>query len=643
MWAQDLRRVELHWSLSGGTLTISGSGAMPNYVSAFGTLAPWSSYRTSITNVVIKEGVTTIGSFAFYDCSKLISITIPSSVTSIEYGTFQNCSSLISIAIPNSVTFIGYLAFDNCSSLTSITIPNSVTKKVQENLFRGCTNLKSISLPLNIYSGNYFGGLFYESTSPTTPTGYEFQMYDNGSRLSYFVPSSLKEVNITDDATIKPHFFDDCTNLTKIVAPNTNAVAFNRCTRLDTLIIGNLTGGGFYPTLKYFAITDGKSTTLQNGCLGGASNLTDLTLPFIGTSPTTPTTLGTLFGFNDSNSNSNVPTTLKKLTLVRTSNNIKIADNALSGLPQLTELTLSSNVQEVGREALSGCSGLKSIYSNWTYPPTAYNNSTFQGVNKFICKLYVPVGSKQYYSVADGWKEFFSPVDNIEEEAPVTITVRSVPLYGGEVSGLLQYNYDDNASITANSNMGYDFQGWMENDNIVSTNRTYTFPVEGARTLYAVFTPRENDNTVNVSSSSPTEAVISWDGEDGASSYTLIVYSDAARTHEYARFEFNADGTLRARGISTSASRFSQTVDNLIAGQQYYYTVTAYDSENYKLSMANGNFTAGSNTGVVETQCNASLRVIGYYSLSGQKLPREPQSGIYITRYDNGTAEKVIK
>lgn len=90
------------------------------------------------------EGVTSIGNYAFQDCSSLTLITIPNSVTSIAYQAFTGCSSLTSIVIPNSVTEIGWGAFEDCSSLTSITIPNSVTI-IEDDTFQNCAvNLEII-------------------------------------------------------------------------------------------------------------------------------------------------------------------------------------------------------------------------------------------------------------------------------------------------------------------------------------------------------------------------------------------------------------------------------------------------------------------------------------------------------------------
>ena len=91
---------EITWNLSDdGTLTISGTD-MPY----FDNFSPWYTQREKIKNVVIKNGVTSIGRFAFSGCTGLTSITIPNSVTSIGDYVFRGCSGLTSITIPNSVT-----------------------------------------------------------------------------------------------------------------------------------------------------------------------------------------------------------------------------------------------------------------------------------------------------------------------------------------------------------------------------------------------------------------------------------------------------------------------------------------------------------------------------------------------------------
>ena len=132
----------LTWTLDDeGTLTISGTGSMTEY-NAY-SYPPWYTYRSFIKSVVIDEGVTSIGTYAFYGCTSLTSIEIPYGVRSIGGSAFYGCTSLASIEIPDSVTIITAGAFNNCTSLTSIEIPDSVTS-IGYSAFYGCTSLTSV-------------------------------------------------------------------------------------------------------------------------------------------------------------------------------------------------------------------------------------------------------------------------------------------------------------------------------------------------------------------------------------------------------------------------------------------------------------------------------------------------------------------
>ena len=91
----------------------------------------------------IPGSVTTIGEFAFSDCSNLDSVVIPNSVTTIGRAAFRRCECLTSLTIPNSVTSIGASAFYRCESLTSVTIGSGVTS-IGYSAFGDCENIMTV-------------------------------------------------------------------------------------------------------------------------------------------------------------------------------------------------------------------------------------------------------------------------------------------------------------------------------------------------------------------------------------------------------------------------------------------------------------------------------------------------------------------
>lgn len=113
-------------------------------------------YTGEESNVIIPEGVTSIGAYAFSiirqkyyvasENSVLINITIPNTVTSIGAGAFEECINLTDVTIPDSVTTIGDSAFCRCSSLQSIIIPNGVTY-IGKHAFFGCSSLTNVTIP----------------------------------------------------------------------------------------------------------------------------------------------------------------------------------------------------------------------------------------------------------------------------------------------------------------------------------------------------------------------------------------------------------------------------------------------------------------------------------------------------------------
>ena len=174
----------LTWKLDAdGTLTISGTGTMKDY-DYNNNPSPANQKKGSVKKVVIKDGVTSIGNFAFYNCTSLTSITIPDSVTSIELAAFNNCNNLTSITIPDSVTSIGDSAFELCNKLSSITLSNNITS-IGNWAFHGC-HLTSITIPDSVTS---IGAMAFYSCS-------------NLQTISLSCKSSLKKSDFGDKANL---------------------------------------------------------------------------------------------------------------------------------------------------------------------------------------------------------------------------------------------------------------------------------------------------------------------------------------------------------------------------------------------------------------------------------------------------------
>jgi hypothetical protein len=399
----------LTWSLDtkSGVLTISGMGAA-EYCS-------WKDYRSQIKTAVIKEGVTSIGSFAFKECRILTGVTIPNGVTSIGSYAFSVCRGLTSITLPNSVTSIGKAAFFECRGLTSVTLPNSVTS-IGEFAFWVCTGLTSVTLGDGVTSIGYgaFSGC-RSLTSVTLPDGVTSIGEGAFARCSGLTGFAVSEGNARYAATDGVLFSKDRDTL--IAYPNAKAAtyvipdgvtcigvwAFSDCSGLTSVTLPNsVTSIGEYAFFKCSSLTsvtipDGVTSIGQRAFLG-CSGLTGFAVSE--GNALYAATDGVLFS-KDRDTLIAYPNT-KAATYVIPDGVTCIGEAAFFDCSGLTSVTIPESVTSIGQYAFYWCNGLREIHCQNPTPPSVGSDAFY----RVSATIYVPKGSKAAYQVAGGWSVF---------------------------------------------------------------------------------------------------------------------------------------------------------------------------------------------------------------------------------------------
>ncbi len=189
------------------TLTIGGSGNMPDYMDSGGR--PWNGVCKELQNLVIQNGITGIGRNAFIYCSALKSVSIPNSVKSIGITAFQNCSKMTSADLGSGVERIGPFAFEACYDLADVTMGNNVTD-IAQSAFMNCQKLHALTLSTSVSNiGDHAFENCYALPALTLPNS----LKTIGER-AFLKNRSLQTVTIPGSVTsIGTAAFADCTAL----------------------------------------------------------------------------------------------------------------------------------------------------------------------------------------------------------------------------------------------------------------------------------------------------------------------------------------------------------------------------------------------------------------------------------------------
>lgn len=545
--------------------------------------------RMKAGSYVIPDGVTTIGTKAFYICSFLTSVDTPASLTDIGDYAFSYCGYITSFNIPEGVTVINDGVFDNCSGLTSITIPKQITT-IGSYAFAGCTLLKDIfcegiqppvclssvtflnvnktgcTLHVPVNSRQYYeiadGWKEFPNILEEGEPGSDFEI-ENGVLVRYNGKGG--HVIIPDDVTsIGGSAFEGCNELLSVKIPDgvtrIEGYAFWGCGKLTSVTIpakvesigdwvfsacSSLTAIEVEASNPAYYSVDGvlfnKGRTRLISCPPGKTG--EYVIPdgvtSLGTGafylcrsltaidmPDSLTDMGNYtFRFCGEVSTFNIP---KGVT--------GINEGVFEDCSGLVSFTIPEQITSIGGYAFAGCYRLKEIYCQSAQPPVCYGEElTFKDIDKNECTLHVPANSRQYYEIAGGWKEF----PNIAEEKTIVQVIPS------------------------------------------------------GKSVTIVWTPVEE-----------------------AEKYLVAIYSDENRTQEVGRFEIDRNGNILLR---STHGVLSCTISGLDTETPYFYSINSYGTGGVVLDISKGNFTTGKNTGITDL----SLKKIVLY-------PNPATDGFYI-------------
>ena len=339
----------------------------------------YSDENTEITELVIPDGVTSIGNQAFYGCSGLTSVEIPNSVTSIELNAFRKCSGLTSVTVPNSVVSIGSYAFEGC---------NGLEKVIVSDIAAWCG--------INFANGE------------SNPLAYAHHLYSDEN-------TEITELVIPDGVTSFGIAFSGCTGLTSVEIPNSvtsiELNAFRKCSGLTSVTIPNsvvsIGSYAFYDCSSLTSIDIPNSVvSIRNSAFHDCNGLTSIEIP------NSVTSIG-----------ADAFSGCSGLTSVVIPNSVtSIGNSAFNGCSALR--TIISHVVEPFNIDYD-------VFKDWSWS-SVYSNAT----------LYVPVGTKAKYQNTNAWYNFYNIVEaNLDDfDRPVTIIPQNYTIAYGD--GLPTFEYD---------------------------------------------------------------------------------------------------------------------------------------------------------------------------------------------------------
>ncbi len=456
--------------------------------------------NAKITTLSLPASITTIGSYAFYNCSNLSSLTIPENLTSIGSNAFSGCnnitqltwnainlttnggittsnitkvtignkvqnipeyfvssSKITSVSIPSSITTIGECAFVGCKGLTSLNIPDNVTT-IGQSAFNGCSNLTKLILGKGLttirdYAFQGTNIVVLRIPESVTSVGWcafynqnkKIVKIYNASNLGlssswfrdeYHLPLVRIGKGSGYNVNLDPNTSFEVDGITYVITDMTN--------RKVKIVDVNETKCASDIEVKKVKYRNVEFTPTELGTAALAGNFTVKSFKFGDV-----TTIPSYTFYESALTKAEIPNSItsvdqhafencKRMTEFVVGTGVNTIDQfVLTGCSALRRVELGSNVASISANSFNGCSKIKTLRVRRTTPPNA-TSGVFNDLDKWSCTLYVPKGTVNAYKNADEWKTFFFISDDETEPSD------------GDVNGDGKVNVSD---VTALINM----------------------------------------------------------------------------------------------------------------------------------------------------------------------------------------------
>lgn len=369
------------WTLDKeGKLTVTGTGDMKNY--DYVKAVPWYQYADQIKSIVVENGVTSVGAYAFYGLKNMTAITLPNGVKTIGGYAFKNCTALTDIKLPSTLTKLGESAFYGCSKMPQIQIPEGVYTvwaytfknctslqevilpqtliKLDEAAFYGCSSLKQINIPKEV---SIIGIYCFKNCSSLSSIQLPESM--TAVREAAFYGTAISEITIPDKVkTIGRYAFKNCVNLQKIQLPKNlekiEESAFYANTGLTQIDLPDIVKTiGNYAFRRCSGLQSVQFSeqlqTIGESAFYGCGSIEEIVLP---------DNVININGYAFKGC-----TSLKNVTL---SKNLEVlGESAFYGCTGITTIEIPEKVKTMGDYLFSSCSGLKKVVFTGNAPEIA--------------------------------------------------------------------------------------------------------------------------------------------------------------------------------------------------------------------------------------------------------------------------------